>query len=274
MDDWLSTVYRQGLFSPYMRRRTEVEFRHLIVKSTALGMSQAMCDEYEARYGNVFVPFHNPVDISIWIKNSKKRWEAGSPFRIRYGGRIGKAIQTSLIDIAEAIEEINDSGTSILFELYIDKPEDEFVKKMSQFTSVHTYPLLPYEQVPASMAAADLLVILYDFDSKSVRFVQYSMPTKVSEYMASGTPILVYAPEETAVVKYACSEKWGSVVTQRNKSVLKGTILQLIQKPDLRESLGRRAQALASQNHSAEKVRLQFQRVLAGAAKSVADSPV
>ena len=117
------------------------------------------------------------------------------------------------------------------------------------------------------MAAADLLVIPYDFDRQSVQFIKFSMSTKVSEYMASGTPILVYAPEETAVVKYARSEKWGSVVSQRNKTLLKQMIIQLIQTPDLRESLGSQARNLASQNHDAVKVREQFRRVLVGAAK-------
>jgi glycosyltransferase involved in cell wall biosynthesis len=267
MDDWPSTIYRQGLFSSYMRWRTDVELRRLIARSTTLGISQAMCDEYKIRYGKEFTPFHNPVDLSIWINNSKNTWEAGSPFKVRYGGRIGTAIQESVIDIAEAIEEVSNSGTPVSFDLYIDLTNTEFVKKISKYKSVTVHPKLPYEQVPISMAAADLLVIPYDFDRQSVQFIKFSMSTKVSEYMASGTPILVYAPEETAVVKYARSEKWGSVVSQRNKTLLKQMIIQLIQTPDLRESLGSQARNLASQNHDAVKVREQFRRVLVGAAK-------
>ncbi len=199
--------------------------------------------------------------------NSKKTWEAGSPFRIRYGGRIGNAIYESLIDLAEAIEEINDSGIPVSFDLYTDVPENEFMEKISKFKSTNVYSKLPYEQVPISMAEADLLVIPYDFNSQSVRFIQYSMASKVSEFMASGTPILVYAPEQTAVVKYANSQKWGSVVSQRNKTLLKQMIIQLIQNPDLRESLGRQARALAFQNHDASEVRKSFQRKLALAAE-------
>ena len=262
MDDWPSTIYRQGLFSPYMRWRTDIEFRRLIARSTALGISQAMCDEYKVRYGKEFIPFHNPVDLNIWVKNSKKTWKTGSPFKVRYGGRIGTAIHESVIDIAEAIEEINESGIPVLFDLYIDLDENEFIKKISKYKSAIVHPKLPYEQVPISTAEADLLVIPYDFDNQSIRFIQYSMATKVSEFMASGTPILVYAPEQTAVVKYALSNKWGSVVSQRNKPLLKQMIIQLIQTPGLRESLGRQAQALATRNHDALKVREQFRRVL------------
>ncbi len=63
MDDWPSTIYRHGLFSPYMRWRTDTEFRSLIARSTTFGISQEMCDEYQDRYGKEFTPFHNPVDL-------------------------------------------------------------------------------------------------------------------------------------------------------------------------------------------------------------------
>jgi glycosyltransferase involved in cell wall biosynthesis len=272
MDDWPSTVYRSGLFSAYMRWRTDVEFRRLITRSTTLGISQAMYDEYKDRYGREFIPFHNPIDLDIWINNSKKTWEAGSTFKVRYGGRIGNAIQESILDIAEAIEEICNGGLSITFDLYIDLFENEFMNKLKKYKSAHVYAKLPYEQVPISIASADLLVIPYDFDRQSLQFIQYSMSTKVTEYMGSGTPILVYAPEETAVAKYACKDKWGSVVSRRNKTLLKQTIIQLIQNPNLRESLGLRAKALVIQNHDAAKVRLQFRQILAGATKSFTNS--
>ena len=41
-----------------------------------------------------------------------------------------------------------------------------------------------------------------DFDKKSISFLKYSMPTKASEYMISGTPVLVYSHGETAVSKF------------------------------------------------------------------------
>lgn len=272
MDDWPSTIYRHGLFSAYMRWRTDVEFRRLIARSTTLGISQAMSDEYKDRYGKEFLPFHNPVDLDIWLMNSKKTWEVGSPFKVRYGGRIGKAIQESILDIAEAIEEINNGGLPVTFDLYIDLSENEFMNKLKKYKSANVYAKLPYEEVPISTAAADLLVIPYDFDRQSFQFIQYSMSTKVSESMASGTPILVYAPEETAVAKYARNEKWGCVVSQRNKTLLKQMIIQLIQNPDLRESLGLRAEELVSQNQDAVKVRAHLRQVLVGATKSLANS--
>ena len=52
---------------------------------------------------------------------------------------------------------------------------------------------VPYTQLPDVFAKVDLLLLSNDFDNNSITYLKYSMPTKASEYMISGTPTLVYS---------------------------------------------------------------------------------
>jgi len=101
-----------------------------------------------------------------------------------------------------------------------------------------------------------------NFDPKAVRYIRYSMPTKVPAYLFSGTPILVYGSDVTAQVKYARNAGWGYVVSERNQNRAAAAIRELASDRDLRENLSRAARTAAITNHDASIVRVRFQNVL------------
>jgi glycosyltransferase involved in cell wall biosynthesis len=105
-------------------------------------------------------------------------------------------------------------------------------------------------------------LICYDFDARSERMSRYSMPTKTAECMASGTPILVYGPAGLPIVRYGRGSGWAYVLSNPDLSAIREVILQLATDTAMRESLGRRAMALAAQNHDAANVSQAFQQLL------------
>jgi glycosyltransferase involved in cell wall biosynthesis len=119
-------------------------------------------------------------------------------------------------------------------------------------------------------AEADVLVICYDFDAKSIRQARYSMPGKLAECMASGTPILVYGPPGLPVVEYARREGWGKVVDRRDPKALQAAVCELMTSAALREQLGRTAQRLAAEWHNAKVVAAACRTIL----RNVADRGV
>jgi len=117
-----------------------------------------------------------------------------------------------------------------------------------------------YTALPSKFSAADLLLLPQDFDKKSVQFLRYSFPTKVSEYMISGTPVLVYGDERTGLTQYALKDKWAYVVTQNTRAALVKAITELYSNLSLREELGNRAQQIAIEREDAEVVRENFRQ--------------
>ena len=99
-----------------------------------------------------------------------------------------------------------------------------------------------------------------DFDKAGVIYSQFSMPTKASEYMISGTPILVFADERTALTKSALEGNWAFVVTENEMSALTQALNELISNEELRIQLSKNAKEFAIKNENAEIIRENFRK--------------
>ena len=88
------------------------------------------------------------------------------------------------------------------------------------------------------------------------------MPTKAPEYMMSGTPIIVFAPEITAIVKYAKKYEWAKIVIKNNVQELSMAIKDLIQNKTLREKIGQNAKKIAMEKHSSINVSNKFKSMI------------
>lgn len=261
MDDWASFLYAGYIGESYLRRRLDREFRELLQRaSRLLGICQAMCEAYHLRYGGDWQPFHNPVELSDWQSYARSQWKKGCPFRILYSGRIGRGIWNSLVDIGHAVSEVARGGADIVFEVRTPQLGMSIVAQLRKLDAVQVLPPLPYDEVSANLAHADLLIIPYDFDDYSVTCSRLSMPTKAAEYLASGTPILVYAPSELAITQYAVAQQWGMSVTAPSVPLLKAAISSLMEDEGMREGFGRQAMLVAERNHSADRIRECFRQ--------------
>lgn len=261
MDDWPLTINKPGILYNYWQNRIDKEFRQLLAKSVLMSISNTMGEEYKKRYGRDSVAFHNPIDIDFWKPPVTKDYTLNGTFKILYAGRIGFGIENSIAEIAAAVTEVAAENKNIVFE--IQTGDGEALQKLVQFNN-HVKWVQPtsYNALPAKFAAADLLLLPQDFDEKSVRFLRYSFPTKVSEYMISGTPVLVYGDESTGLTKYALKEQWAYVVTENKKQALVAAIKELYNNQTLRSSLAQKAQAIAIEREDAVKVREAFKNSL------------
>lgn len=260
MDDWPLTINKPGLLYAYWQNVIDREFRKLLNKTELfLTISDAMAEEYEKRYGKKSLPFHNPIDIGFWKPQSAKDYSATDNFKILYAGRIGFGIAQSIADIADAVNQVSKTNKKLQFQ--IQTADVEELKKLVTFSNhVKWVQPVAYNQLPQKFSEADLLLLPQDFDEKSVRFLKFSFPTKVSEYMISGTPILVYGDDRTGLTKYALKEKWAYVVTNNNSTSLVNAIYELISNEALRKSLAQTAQNIALQREDATIVRENFRK--------------
>lgn len=260
MDDWPLTINKPGLLYAYWQNVIDREFRKLLNKTELfLTISDTMAEEYENRYGKKSLPFHNPIDIVFWKPHTAKDYSATDSFSILYAGRIGFGIAQSIADIAAAVNQVSKTNKKLLFQ--IQTADVEELKKLVTFSDhVKWVQPVAYNQLPQKFSEADLLLLPQDFDEKSVRFLKFSFPTKVSEYMISGTPILVYGDERTGLTKYALKENWAYVVTNNNNTSLVNAINELIANEALRKSLAQTAQNIALQREDAAIVRENFRK--------------
>ncbi|WP_299435571.1 glycosyltransferase [uncultured Maribacter sp.] len=265
MDDWPSVISNKGIFKNYWTKKIDAEFKILLKGvNTPMAICDYMGEEYKKRYGKDFITFHNPININFWATGQKKEYTLQENPTIMYAGRIGLGIDKSLQSIAKAVEIVNSKlNISLNFIIQAQK-SPEWV---SNYDCVNYQSFVPYDELPKVFGRTDFLILPYDFSPKSIAYIKYSMPTKASEYMTSGAPILIFAPDETALVQYAKNKKWASVITENNKNLLAETLVDLITNKEKREKIANNAKELANIRHDDQVVTAEFRDALISTSK-------
>ncbi len=260
MDDWPSTISESGLFKKYWQKKIDLELRGLFDKATVLiSISDEMAYEYQRRYNKNFITFHNPINVNFWNKYQRTNYDINDNPTILYAGRIGLGIDSSLELFAKAVQKVNEEqDISVKFILQTrDKPL--WIEKYKN--TIHK-DFVSYNDLPKSFSEADFLLLPYDFSPKSIKYIKYSMPTKAPEYMISGTPIIIFAPEVTAIVKYALEHNFAQLITQKSIIEISKAIKHLIDDKVHREQIAQNAIHIAEKNHNSNLVANNFKKVI------------
>lgn len=263
MDDWPSTISNYGLFKRYWKTKIDQEFRQLLEKvDLFLSISDAMSEEYLRRYQKQFKAFHNPVDIASFnIPKNHKSLE-DKRFRILYIGRIGTANKQTIMSFASFVSKFKIKDFNVEFDIFTKEAENPDLISFGKLNNINIIRSVSHDQVPSLLIDYDLLFLPLDFTEAGLRFAKYSFPTKASEYMLSGTPVLIIAPQETAVVRFFSVNECGYCVTKLAENEFDRALRFLIQNEDYRSKIGRNAMELAKEKFDGEKVRKEFQHLL------------
>jgi len=265
MDDWPSTISASGLFNKHWSAKIDKEFKELLNQvDLHLSISDAMSEEYKKRYNKKFVPFHNPIDIDLWSPYSKRNFTLDKKHvNLLYSGRIGdNGIAESVIEVASAIDFMNDNELSIKLHIQTPTKKGDILNLLKNFKCVILNPFADYSQIPAIFSNADILLLASDFSSYGVRYLRFSMPTKASEYMISGTPVMVYTPDIVAVSKFFSRNECGYCITKESKDEIINGIRYLINNEEYRKKISVNAVNLAKERFDAIKVRAEFQKLI------------
>ena len=265
MDDWPSLIGVKGPMRNFWKNKIDTEFRCLLERADLLmGISDYMTQEYEKRYGKKFVTFHNPIKLEFWKKEQRENYELPNSPKVLYAGRLGLGIDKSLKCIAEAVQKVNkELQTSIKFVVQAQDAPGWLIND----PNVILRKFVKYEELPTVFSKADFLILPYDFSTESLSFIKYSMPTKAPEYMASGTPIIIFAPQDTALVKYAEKHNWAAVVTKNSVDVLAEKLKILYHDKILREQIATTAKNIAETRHDSDLVAREFEKKILQVAK-------
>lgn len=270
MDDWATAAHRKGLFAALERPIMERQLVHFFrVAAACLGISPAMCEAYQQRYGRPFMPFQYALDRERWGSIAKSDLRVSNVPEILYVGSIFRNAQLgSLADCANAVAALNEDGFPLRLRIATSAANGA---RFGHLLSVHPNVVLDTanaddEAFFRGLTEADALLLPVNFDEPSVNFIRYSMPTKVPAYLNSGTPILAYGSTETAQIRYAMDAGWGLVVPERSEQALKEALKRMVSENSLRSKLSSAAR-MAAASHDARTVRVGFQEVLRQAAQ-------
>jgi hypothetical protein len=270
MDDWMAASHRHGLLGPAMRRdMLQLVAEAVETAERCLGISPAMCAEFSQRFGRPFEAFQNTIEVSRWSTLAKTGLRSGTPADVLYVGSIFPNAQLdSLAQCCRAVAELNRQGMPAT--LTISSPSGHAERYRSRLAIDRSIRIIDTirddETYFKRIAAADLLLLPVNFDTDSVRFIRYSMPTKVPSYLAVGTPIFAYGPSDTAQMKYAISDEWAFTLNDPSLATLVSGLRNALTNEPARIRISTAARCTALRNHDASTVRIRFHDVLREAA--------
>lgn len=271
MDDWPAVINRGGLLSWIERRRMDRQLAQLVGASAArMGICDTMCAAYARRYGMPFEAFQNALEVARWSALAKSDLATSARLDLVYIGSVFPVAQLeSLAQCCRAVGQLVDEGLPVHLSIYSPRfyadPHRERLLVHPNVTLQDT--ITEDEAFFRRLQVADALLLPVNFDDRTVRYIRYSMPTKVPAYLLSGTPILVYGPSAVAQVQYAQEHGWGHVVSKQGIGEVAAGMRAILTDDTLRRRVSAAARRLAADRHDAAKVRVRYQSVLAAASQ-------
>jgi glycosyltransferase involved in cell wall biosynthesis len=266
MDDWFTFAVKPGPLMHYWQHKFDQKVRAVFSNADIhLSICQYMSDAYRHRYGHIFKPYHNSVNLDSWMNKHNLEVNPDEPFHLLYAGRIGYGVENTLMAVAKTVGRMAEKGWTMHFEIQTKDSRHLLVATLRNLKNVTVSETIPYAKLPEKLASADALLIPCDFDEMGLKFIKYSMPTKVSEYMAVGTPVFVVGPPDTALVEYA-KEGWAHVCTSMSRNDIETALFELASSEALRSKLVEKAHILVKQNHDEKEVTRQFSALMTLAA--------
>lgn len=266
MDDWPVTLYNKRYLKFYWEYIYDKNFRKILsISRVNLSICQTMSDEYLVRYGVDFIPFHNPIDPQLWESvpfNTNQKCK-----RVTYVGKINKDTEANLITMCQVIHSLSFEGYDIKFEVYTPNYTVDKIKLFSKYKNCYVYNTVSQNEIPKLLRSASILFLTLGFDKHSLNYTRLSMPTKLTEYLISKVPILLYCPKEIALYKY-CSDNNCAAWSDEGEENLYNTLKILINNTELQKDISENAYKLALSKHSATKIREDFRDVFENAIKS------
>lgn len=268
MDDWIATMYNSSLFY-FLQRKLLVKLVHKLFRRVPLGIgiSEIMSQEYSNRFKCRFEAFMNTVPVSTEIETLTRNRSPQDSVRFCYVGGLHLSRWVSLKAIVNILEQISNAGKRVEMSIYAPNRDVQRYKNVySHFRVVKYIGSVSAEEVASILLKADVLIHVESFDAQIRKYTRLSLSTKIPQYMASGLPILAFAPEEVASSLYIIKNGCGLVIGQNDCKTIETTLLELITKPETRKRLGQNGWKTAFKKHNAVTERERFRSVLAEAA--------
>lgn len=215
--------------------------------------NQGAKDFYIHRYGpgiaSKIAIVYNPVDPTPYLK-WQNPCEPKPPYTIMFTGRIYWPQIRSLKNMVKAVDGINDLDIRLI--IYAPHPP-KYIQALGIDSPKLTLTMAPPSEMPQIQSQADILFLPLSWHTKHPDIINTATPGKLTEYLIAGRPMLIHAPADSYLVKYAKANQFAEVVDEESIPDLQAAIRRLLTDPRHTCELVDNAQRTFLANHTAEK---------------------
>lgn len=260
LDDKANGVF-PGISGFIYKRRFKKRFKDIVQKANwRLSISESMKQHFESVYAKKFISIHNPINEHVWLPYIKSDLTVNTPWTVIYSGMV-EANASSILRFCDALSILKEQGAQFTFKLYARFDSAIVKKKLMRYSFVEVFDFVNQDSLPTLLSSADILFLPLSFRKKHAN-LHLSMPTKTTEYLISGVPTLVFAPEASAVAQFANQHNVACVVNNNNLNKLCKATNRLINDFKYREQLSQNAVKRILEHHTKKYTKEQFNSIL------------
>jgi hypothetical protein len=163
-------------------------------------ISPAMVDDYRARFGVEGRFLCQAVDVDRYQAAAQGAAVPGTGDEIKlvYTGSVNTGFKQALKFVCDMVNAgIVIDGRPVRLEMYTQTQHPDLAGPRVTMPGY-----VPTEAIPKVLASADILLMGVSFEKAVEGIVRTSLFTKTIDYLASGRPMLMLAPEYSAVARY------------------------------------------------------------------------
>lgn len=221
-----------------------IESRVLEQTSGVMVPNELLQEEVAARVAAPIVIIRNPVELTFYNRLRKPESVSSArkadALRISYTGSVYEAQLDAVIRCGLALEILRDRGIEMQLHLYTSQSgESLYAKGMPQSVEIH--PLVSLSESGRIQCESDLLLLPLAFQTRYPELIRSSAPGKLGEYLAAGRPILVHAPSDTFLARFAKERGFAVLCDQPDPRRIAEELEQLVRDPEKRKQLAERA---------------------------------
>lgn len=181
-----------------------------IEKYVSIGIfnTEALAQAYQSEYSYPCRTIYQASDID-WVDN----YEIRKPITVSYLGNLGLNRHKALIELAEELGSIDPQ-----LKLDIYGHADGVIKKeLQDCPFINLKGFVAYNEVVKIIHQSTLLVHAEYRDDFYTRDLKYAFSTKITDSVCSGTPFLLYAPEELAETQFLKEKNCAFVASDKKE---------------------------------------------------------
>lgn len=236
--NWLARIFEPRIFS---------SAKNIIVNN------QGTRDYYIRRYPNYqnkISVIHNSAHPENYTRFAKP-YHPKSPYSIIFTGHVYWPQKQAILNLIQAMKDLEDLPLTL--HLYIPRPEQMLIEIIHDSSNIQLQSA-PQSEMPRIQSEATLLFLPLSWDTKAPDIVATATPGKFTDYLASGRPMLIHAPDYAYISQYAKQNNLGLVVDTNDITLLAQTIRDFLKNPTTNgQTYIENSLRIFYQNHDAQK---------------------
>lgn len=236
--NFIQPAQKSGAFDAYMKKYRKSIDRVLRNSSMCIANTPALAKKYAEEFGV-------QTDVVMAAASEKIETCCQKPENtVVYAGNLTLNRYRSIADIAKIVAETDPEAVVTVYGSTTPEMEEE----LKRFHNVSLNGFVKYDVLLPKLANAKLLLHCESFDDFYRKDLQAAFSTKIADSLASGVPLLLFAPANFSETEYLIKEKCAFVCTDSKE--LKDCVEKALHDEQARCSVVNRARCIANQNHN------------------------